>query len=200
MILNGRSLYRGLKVRGRPELDMLKGALERGGYCFEKEYTSGRLLERKGLDVQPFGLVAVKEDVDGIVHEYVAVGQRDGFFGMTTDVIRGRYRQDEFLPTISRDVENNPGYIPIFVARNAWPLVLAASFLGGVVGAIHFKSDISGIGCAVGAIAAVTVLTQTVRKGFEFYLRSWEGVEYGSRALRDVLEDCEKPLVNGSNK
>ncbi len=194
MVLTGRRVYNGLRNRGEAELGEFRSDLKRNGYEVRPKDVATGPLDRHGLDIDRFGLVAVKENKDG-VHEYVAVGQRDGLFGKSVDVIKGVYRDSEFIPTMIRDVENNPGYITRFVVRRAWPIVFGASFISGVASASHWNSNLTGALVAGATVAAVAGLTLAVKGCFEFYLRTCEGIEYGSRAVRSVVDGSAKCVI-----
>ncbi len=193
MVLTGRGVYRGLRNCGEVELGEFRSDLERSGYEVRPKTVASSLLERHGLNIDKFGLIAVKESND--VHEYVAVGQRDDLFGKSVDVVKGVYRENEFLPTMVRDVENNPGFITRFIFRNGLPVVFGMSLLSGFVGAEYWNSNPVGVGIGLGTAATIAGFTHLVRKCFEFYLRTCEGVEYGSRAVRSVVDGSVKHVL-----
>ncbi|MBI4163651.1 MAG: hypothetical protein HY512_02205 [Candidatus Aenigmarchaeota archaeon] len=187
MILNAERVYRALRNRNREELSMLKDQLERSGYEIRPKGPIGDILERHGFDLHEFGLVAVKENHDRINHEYFVVGERDGVFSRQTDAIRGEYKEDQFSASAIEHIENNPCHITRYMVRRGWPAVCASSLITGVLSAHHWNSNLAGAAMAGAVVVGATALTHLVRRGFEYYLRNYQGVYYGQHAVRSVI-------------
>ncbi len=182
-------IYDGLRGRSTGTLKEFEGGLDRRGYNTIRDYTISRRVGRAGLNTGDYGFVSFRE---GEENRYVTVGVNPrGRVG----VIRGRYRDDEFISTIERDASANPEIFLDTRNPNLIPIRLLAGLLGYFSASsikhddpfLKFLGTFTGIALVDGAIGGLRVFS-------EFCLRVSEGVEYGRRAVRSTLMEASMPV------